>query len=316
MIVEHNYKKHWLMDDTKGEYTNVLVEVRSSKSERRYQRQNQNEKGRGQIATIREEIPKTESKRVCRGQIDTIKVEETKEKNQNGNSPLHDAANRGDQNAVTLLISLGANVEARNTENETPLNLARNKEVAEILIYSGVDVNSRDSNVSMYHGNKTPLHLVRNKEVAQILIQHGADIHSRDRYKQTPLHVSQDIDIAEIFIQNKADVNSRDSNVSDSALHQAANRGDHRAVKTLISLGANVLARNIEGMIPYDLAVREKISLNQQNEKFSSFRDTVHYLKDKMNALDKKSVTKKKPTDSSEKSNLSYTGQPESEIGK
>ncbi|CAC5372563.1 ANKRD11_12 [Mytilus coruscus] len=37
-----------------------------------------------------------------------------------GNSTLHDATNRGDKSAVKTLISLGANVEARNTELHLP----------------------------------------------------------------------------------------------------------------------------------------------------------------------------------------------------
>lgn len=36
-------------------------------------------------------------------------------------------------------------------QNKTPLHVAKNKQVAEILILNGADVNSRDMNVSMFN---------------------------------------------------------------------------------------------------------------------------------------------------------------------
>ncbi|CAG2240184.1 unnamed protein product [Mytilus edulis] len=91
-----------------------------------------------------------------------------------GYSVLHQAASEGEHNYMKTLISLGANVSARNKKNQTPLHLARNKEVVELLIQNGADVNCKDSN------NQTPLHLARVKEVAETLILNGADVNSRD----------------------------------------------------------------------------------------------------------------------------------------
>ncbi|CAG2223124.1 unnamed protein product [Mytilus edulis] len=156
-----------------------------------------------------------------------------------GNSPLHDATYRGDQNAVTLLISLGANVEARNTEKMTPLHLVRDSHIAKILIENGADVNSRESN------NMTPLHLVRDSNIAKILIENGADVNNRDSNKRTPLMPIE---------HNYKKQWLMDDTKGNSPLHDATNRGDQNAVTFLISLGANVEARNTEGNSPFDYA--------------------------------------------------------------
>ena len=62
-----------------------------------------------------------------------------------GNTPLMSAAADGDLMAIELLLQFGANVNARNEENEVPLGYAcswKQWQAAELLIDNGADVNA------------------------------------------------------------------------------------------------------------------------------------------------------------------------------
>ena len=59
-------------------------------------------------------------------------------------TPLHPAAFKGDKEIAELPISKGADVDAKDENGDTPLNWAAaggHKEIAELLIASGADVN-------------------------------------------------------------------------------------------------------------------------------------------------------------------------------
>ncbi|CAC5372567.1 unnamed protein product [Mytilus coruscus] len=204
-------------------------------------------------------------------------------------------------------------------ENKTPLHVARNKEVAEILIQNGADINSRDSN------NQTPLHVTENKEVAEILIKNGADVNSRDRNgdtplhnaivnhetdktkilvslgadtsaqnneNQTPLHVARNNEVAEILIQNGANVNSRDRN-NQTPLHVARNK---EVAEILIQNGADVNSRDsnvsmycVNTMDSFDndfmsiSALEEKVQ--EQNEETLKYKNLPTWLWYKINEV-------------------------------
>ena len=67
-------------------------------------------------------------------------------------------------------------------EGTSLLHLAPTREVAELIIDEGEDVNVRDRN------EKTPLHLAIDKELAELLIDKGADVNARDKEGMTPMH--------------------------------------------------------------------------------------------------------------------------------
>ncbi|KAJ5642284.1 hypothetical protein N7490_006284 [Penicillium lividum] len=92
------------------------------------------------------------------------------------------------------LLSLGADVNFRNSDGLTPLSLAVSMccvEWAKLLLEYGAVVNEKDMK------GRSPLHHVADKsydlaskveELVALLIQHGADVNSRDCYGYTPLH--------------------------------------------------------------------------------------------------------------------------------
>ncbi len=109
---------------------------------------------------------------------------------------LHDAAQAWDIERVRLLLSFGAEVNARNFDGgHTPLYYAANhvepsrsadgKAVAETLIRHGAEVNVHSGPI-----RGTPLHTAARRDnvvVASVLLSAGADIEARDIKGETPL---------------------------------------------------------------------------------------------------------------------------------
>jgi ankyrin repeat protein len=99
---------------------------------------------------------------------------------------IHSAVGGGDVEAVKEFLADGADVHAKDDAygGFTPLHIAANKEVAELLIANGADVNAKDD------GGVTPLHgaaTLGHKEIAELLIAKGADVNAKTNDGYTPL---------------------------------------------------------------------------------------------------------------------------------
>jgi len=109
-----------------------------------------------------------------------------------GRSLLQESAAAGNVPMTELLLSLGADPNARDNNGHTPLYSAGNEcaavgggDVVRALVRAGADVNASD-------GAKrcTPLHMAArrgNVEIAGALLDCGANIEARDRSGDTPL---------------------------------------------------------------------------------------------------------------------------------
>ncbi len=113
---------------------------------------------------------------------------------------IHEAANEGNIEAVKQHIAAGTNVNARHKSGGlTPLHYAvarGHKEVAELLITKGADVNAK-SNTGW-----TPLHgaaWTGHKEIVELLIAEDADVNAKERtFSHTPLDSAIDFEEPEI----------------------------------------------------------------------------------------------------------------------
>lgn len=103
-----------------------------------------------------------------------------------GSSALHFAAMIGDEKIIQLLVAAGANLEAKNSAEETPLLIAAGcgkQEAVKALLNAGANLEAVN-----IRGN-TALHIAvlnRQMEIARILIKHKANIAARNLKNKTP----------------------------------------------------------------------------------------------------------------------------------
>ena len=187
-------------------------------------------------------------------------------RNDNENTPLHDAARHNANPAVIeVLLAAGAKLKARDGFKSTPLHQAAghnaNPAVIEALIKAGADPVARDK------WKDTPLHDAArynaNPAVIDVLLAAGAKLKARDDNKNTPLHQAvrhnENPAVIEALIKAGADLDARDK-WKLTPLHFAARYNANPAViKVLLRAGADVKARDEDGRTPLSLA-------NEHNE--------------------------------------------------
>ncbi len=192
---------------------------------------------------------------------------------------LEEAVVSGDVEGVRLLISQGADVNARSEGNyRTPLHWAAmegHRDIVELLLAHDAGVNT---------GRITALHYAAkkgHKEIAELLIANGADVNAKNREGQTPVDVAVvrnrsdlvklliekgadislhtaarlgDLAIVKSLIEEMADINAKDTS-GQTSLHYAAEYGRKDIAELLIANGANVNAKDKDGNTPGHVAL-------------------------------------------------------------
>ncbi len=101
---------------------------------------------------------------------------------------IHEAVGIGNIEAVKQHLAAGTDVNAETRDGVTPLHPAAangHKEIAELLIAEGADVNAKDDKKGW-----TPLLIAAvagHKETAELLIAKGADVNAKAVTGETPL---------------------------------------------------------------------------------------------------------------------------------
>lgn len=143
-----------------------------------------------------------------------------------GDTPLHKAFRNNNANydklvaTVELLLSKGADPNAWNRQEQTPLHVAvtnLNKEIkaaVALLLEKGADVKVSDKT------GQTPLHRVADTEVAALLLSKGADPNAVDWEGNTPLFnaMQWQPDVVAALVAGGADANRRNFR-GDTPLH-------------------------------------------------------------------------------------------------
>jgi ankyrin repeat protein len=125
-------------------------------------------------------------------------------------SPLLDAVTEGNIEAAKQAIDDGEDVNVTTDGGMNFLHYAAgagHKEIAEVLITNGADLNAKDLIV-----DSTPLHWAvkyEHKEIAELLVDEGADVNAKDMDGETPLHKTGPKEIVKLLIVNGADVNAK-----------------------------------------------------------------------------------------------------------
>ena len=101
----------------------------------------------------------------------------------------------GNIKAVKQHLAAGTDVNEKGLYGGTPLVLTESREIIELLIAAGADVNYSPANGITPLANAV---IREDKQSAELLISSGADVNSKDREGHTPL------DTANIIVTSKA----------------------------------------------------------------------------------------------------------------
>ena len=134
---------------------------------------------------------------------------------ENGETALHIAAGYGYDQFAQLLLTKGADVNARSTTSSTPLLGAAtfgHRNLVRLLLRAKADIKAAD-NDGFTALHRTIEHGERDFEaVAKLLLEKGADLESEDKEGQRALHLAakfQRANIVQQLISRKAEVNAK-----------------------------------------------------------------------------------------------------------
>ncbi|GLG98374.1 Poly [ADP-ribose] polymerase tankyrase, partial [Gryllus bimaculatus] len=156
---------------------------------------------------------------------------------EDGTSPLHQAARRNHLKAAKLFLMHKVNVDQRDNNGRTPLHLAIEKdhrEMVELLL----DHNANPLALDKWEQGSLN-YIFKNKQwqtaLVAILLNAGSDPNRLDQDGSAPLHHAvrrRDCEAVKLLLSHKACVNMKDAK-GRSALHQAVTRNDPRNLMML-----------------------------------------------------------------------------------
>ncbi len=159
-------------------------------------------------------------------------------------SPLADAAMRGDKAAVQSLLKQKVDVNAAQGDGSSALHWAAYRDdvdMARLLIAAGANMTAKTR-----LGNITPLFMAAKNGSAPLLklmLDAKADVNTTDANGTTPLMLaaaSGNADAVKLLLDRGADVNARDITNGQTAVMFAAAAGRVEVIKALNARGADV----------------------------------------------------------------------------
>lgn len=214
-----------------------------------------------------------------------------REKNQRGNSPLHEAIYFAQLEAANALLTEGSTVDEENYESNTALFLASasgHVELLELLLRFQANPNARCKDgwtplhkaadcghlkaveLLLDHGASltgtsarglAALHRASGRghlEVVRILLSRCSNVNGETHDGWTPLHgaaISGRNDVVRLLIRKKAEVD-HEARDGCTPLHRACQGGHVDTVHTLLQLGAKHIVEDGNGEIPLHKAAK------------------------------------------------------------
>lgn len=166
-------------------------------------------------------------------------------------SPLHVAALRDKVEAARILLKAGANVDARDFDDATPLMLAQSPAMVSVLSLSGADVNARSMR------GTTALQRANSLAIAGLLLRYGARVDERDSEGVSALHEARTIAIARYLVSHGASISAADLH-GHIPIATAINGGHNDIALFLLHSGSTVNSVDEFGDTPLHLAVKAR----------------------------------------------------------
>ncbi len=209
------------------------------------------------------------------------------EEDSQGSRAIHYAAEMGNPESAGVLLDKGADVNARNLEGKTPLDLCLafresrdHAETAFFLIRRGARrmpnspweylfqlVPGKKWNTRFSYGN-TAMHLAASRGhlgILKYLLEQEADPNLRNNPGSTPLHEAvraNELEAVQILIDAGGEVNATDYN-QNTPLHTALSPGAELAIaEYLLQEGAEADAKNHYGNTPLHLTIMRNLPVH------------------------------------------------------
>ena len=206
-------------------------------------------------------------------------------------SPVADAAARGDVETVRSLVRQGADVNAAQGDGMTALHWAAEEgslELAEVLIHAGARVDARTR-----LGSYTPLHLASqwgHVAVVKALLAAGADANAPTTTGAVrPLHFAAEsgsVETLHALVEGGADVNGAEQQWGHTPLMFAAAKNRAAAITALLQRGADP---EITGTV-IDMLERERRDLARKRRR-DEIVETLGFIPARLVGLESFEVT-------------------------
>jgi len=191
-------------------------------------------------------------------------------------SPVADAAMRGEVDHVRELLRSGEDVNAAQGDGMTALHWAAesgNAELASMVIYAGANVGA----VTRL-GDYTPLHIASRSgrhTVVSVLLDAGADVDAiTSTGSVTSLHfgsASGSVEVVEALIEAGANVNAAETRRGQTPLMFAASSGRTDVLRALVESGAEISIPSYVVDIP-KIAAEDRAAGSVRDEVLAAFR--------------------------------------------
>ena len=183
-----------------------------------------------------------------------------------GNTPLHAACIKGNQEIVRFLLDNGGCPDIQEPSGNTPLHLAAWRNHVEVVRMLAEHSKNIDCGNSEDNSALTWAAAYGHTNVCEILLNNGADINHINRHGDTPLHRAAKfgfLSTVNLLLESKANIKGR-NNDGFTPLHMAAQCDDNwhkesysvECATLLIEHGAEINSQCNEGLTPLLIASR------------------------------------------------------------